>query len=153
RICVGETLALRLRERGLLDQHALALVASSGAAEADNDRIERRVLSGTARERGISAGQEHELIEIGTAHAKRPLFLHAEKASLPELGLAFRAGRLADDRKHHDPLVAATAPVGRGGRAFGLAICRFCHFPRSHERRPLTSRSDPSPWCRRRRTG
>src|SRR5215475_4085846 len=32
-IRVGETLALRLRERSFLDQHALALVASSRAAE------------------------------------------------------------------------------------------------------------------------
>jgi len=100
RLGVGQTFALGLLQRRLLDQHALALVASARAAEPDHDRIERRVLSGASRERCIPAGQEHEVVEVGAGEAERPLFLHAEEAAFVEFRPTLRTCRLTDDREH-----------------------------------------------------
>src|SRR5258705_3616206 len=90
-ISVGEALTLSLRERGLLNQNALALVASSCTAEADHDRIERRVLPGAARERSIPAGQKHQVVEVGAGHAERPLLLDRKSTRLnsSHLGISY----------------------------------------------------------------
>src|SRR5262249_2195744 len=80
--------ALRPIERTFLNQHPLALVPPPRPAELDDDRIERGVLSGSPRERGISARQEDEMVEVGAGEAERLPLFHAEEGALPELGSA-----------------------------------------------------------------
>src|SRR5215475_5394299 len=131
RVRVGQALALRLFQRGLLDENALPLVSSSRPAKADNDCIKRRVLPGAARERRVPTRQKHEVIEVGAGHAERPLLLHAQEAALPELGPAFYACRLTQYREHDDVGILIAALFRSRSSAPGFVLCRSCHGPGS----------------------
>jgi len=58
-VLVGQALGFCLLERGVLDEHSLALVALARTAEANDDCREAAVLARTSRDRRIAGPEEH----------------------------------------------------------------------------------------------
>ncbi|OLB32480.1 MAG: hypothetical protein DMG41_16105 [Acidobacteria bacterium] len=56
-------------KRRYLDQDALALVAATRPAKANNDRRKTAVLFGTTCKGGIPSGEVLQMIEVSTAQA------------------------------------------------------------------------------------
>ena len=81
-IFVSQTLLLGSIESGPLNEQPLTFVSSTRPAEPDYDSRKRRMLAGAASERGIAAGQEHEVVEVGAGETESLLSLHAQQAPL-----------------------------------------------------------------------
>jgi len=62
---IGEAFLFRSCERLLFDQNTLSLIAFPLATEADHDRPQRRVASGSPSESAIPTPQEDQMIEVG----------------------------------------------------------------------------------------
>ena len=78
---IGEAFALGLLDRVALDEDALALVAPACAAEADHDGAEAARPPGTAGQRGVATGQEHELVKVDAREAQRSGVVHDQKVA------------------------------------------------------------------------
>ncbi len=89
---IRKALFFRPRQGRFLDQHTLPLVPLPRTAKPHDHGTEGRVPGGSSRERGITTGQEHEMIEIGTPEAQRSFRFHSEEAPLPKLFATLRAG-------------------------------------------------------------
>jgi hypothetical protein len=99
---IGEALPLRPLESRLFNQHSLALVSLSGPTEPNDHRAERRVFAGTSGQSRVAAGEEHQMVEVGTGEAERAFSFHSEKSPLAELTAAFRTGRITEDPEDDD---------------------------------------------------
>src|SRR5262245_13098622 len=113
---IGLAFALRPLQSRLFDEHPLTLVPPSTPAEPDDDRMPLRVLGGPPRERGVSPGQEHEMIDPETGGADDAALLHAEEGPLLALDPARPASRSVGDLEHDDVL-------GRIVRGCGISGC------------------------------
>lgn len=83
-----------------LDQQTLSFIATTGPAEAHDDRISGAFRFRTAREQGIARRQKREIIKTRTAQARRPRSLHHQKFARAAAAMACPLGiqRLDD---HH----------------------------------------------------
>ena len=70
RVAIGQTFVFGALQPLLLDQHTLPLVAAAGAAPLEDDGRQRRVLSRSARQRGIAGRQEVKVVEVGAGQAQ-----------------------------------------------------------------------------------
>ena len=77
--CAVQGRCSRFLQRMLLDQKTLALVSLARSAEADHHcpKLARRL--GWARERGIAAAEEDEVVQLGAGEAERSWPLHDEQ--------------------------------------------------------------------------
>jgi hypothetical protein len=100
RVLVSQALRLGLRDRGLLDEHPLALVALARAAEAHDDRRQPAVLSRPARQRRVSPRQENEMREIRARHAERTAIVHRQQ--VPVRASAPRTDPVLERRDDHE---------------------------------------------------
>src|SRR5262245_13208981 len=136
---IGLAFTLRAFERCTLDQHALTLIPSSTPAEPDDDRVLLRMLGSPARERRVSAGQEHEMIDPETNGADDAALLHSEEGPLLALDPARPASRSVSELEYDDVLG-------------GIVSSRGISASVVHARPMIvTSPSGPSPSCRHRR--
>jgi hypothetical protein len=71
RLLVHQTFPLGTRERVLLDQDPLALVASARAAEAHHDRGQPARPLGAPCQRRVAGSQEDKVVHVGAGHAQR----------------------------------------------------------------------------------
>jgi hypothetical protein len=72
---IGEAFLFRSCKPLLFDQNTLSLIAFPRATEADHDRSQGRVASGSPSESGIPTRQKDQMIEVGARQAERPLSL------------------------------------------------------------------------------
>jgi hypothetical protein len=101
-IGIRQALLFGACQRVFLDEKALAFISVARSTEADDDRLERGVLGGAARQRRIAARQEDQVREVCARHAERALTLEAEQSTAAELIAALCTSRVADDLEHHD---------------------------------------------------
>src|SRR5712691_10456655 len=92
---VRQACRLGLPQRGLLDQKTLPLVSLARSAEADHHRPELACRLGPARERGVAAAEEDEMVQLGAGEAKRSWPLHDQQ--VPG-ALALAAGPIVQRR-------------------------------------------------------
>jgi|SRR5262245_12891716 len=115
---IGLAFTLRAFERRMLNQHALALISSSTPAEPDDDRMPLRMPGGPPRERRVSPGQEHEMIDPETNGADDAALLRAEEGPFLALDPARPASRSVSELEYDDAL----GRIVCGGRIFACVV-------------------------------
>jgi len=101
RIIIGQALCFGPRQSRFLDQNTLSLVTVAGAAPLEDDSGQRRVLSGTARQRGIPGCQEDQVVEVSAGQAKCAAFPgKADPRAAPQFLTTFIASGLTSGDEH-----------------------------------------------------
>src|SRR5207302_3126541 len=90
-----ETLLFGACERLFRNEDALPFIPLSGAAEAQNDGTQRRVLRGAARDAGISSWNERKMSEVCAVDAEPSRSLFPEEVAFEQLTAALIALRVA----------------------------------------------------------
>jgi hypothetical protein len=80
-ILIGQAGNLGLGERFLLNEDPLALIAASRPAEPHDHRCESARFPGSAGKRGITGGQEHQMVEVRTFETQRSVSLHEQQVA------------------------------------------------------------------------
>lgn len=101
RIIVTQALRFGPRKSCLLYQNTLSLVPMAGAAPLEDDRGQRRVLSGTTRQSSTSRRKEDELIEVSAGQAKSTSFTgETDPRAAPQRLPTFIAAGLAGGNEY-----------------------------------------------------
>jgi len=102
KVGIRQALVLGLKQCIRLDEDALALVALAAARPLHHDCLQRGVLPGAARQRGIAAWQEIEGIEVSALQAQRPITLATKQTAASKIPMAFAALRVASNSEDDD---------------------------------------------------
>jgi hypothetical protein len=98
---IGKTFFFSALKRRFPDQDALALAAATWLAETNNNCRKSAVLLGTACEGGLTTREVNQMIEIGTAQAKRVSAFQEEEIALAQYLATARAFRIAEDGENN----------------------------------------------------
>jgi hypothetical protein len=103
---VGQRLFLGPSDRLRLGEDPLPFIALAGSGPAHDHGAELGVFAGPTSDRRVAAGQELQVVEVGTLQAQGFFLLQPQEVALEQLRAALVALARPDQPEDDDPVVA-----------------------------------------------